>query len=201
MHALLLVAEHDGPTIFALIGMMRALHQHQPPRAGNVPRPLGLFNNQIALAGSVCLAFRGLLTTCARCLLRQHIPPVLMRLCLLPEDAGHRIAVGPAKARQFGADISVHLRLAQNEETITGIIGNERQNVEEATSGCLCFDHPRVWLVEPLYVDQKVFLRRGADDHQVSQRRRVAQRERDLIAALAEFGRNGKLSSPLGSMR
>jgi hypothetical protein len=29
MQALLLVAEHDGPTMFARIGMMQALHRHQ----------------------------------------------------------------------------------------------------------------------------------------------------------------------------
>jgi hypothetical protein len=29
MQALLLVAEHDGPTMFARIGMMRALRRHQ----------------------------------------------------------------------------------------------------------------------------------------------------------------------------
>jgi hypothetical protein len=28
MHALLLVAEHDGPTMFARIGVMRALNRH-----------------------------------------------------------------------------------------------------------------------------------------------------------------------------
>ena len=30
MQALMLVAEHDGPTMFARIGMMRALHRHKP---------------------------------------------------------------------------------------------------------------------------------------------------------------------------
>lgn len=30
MEALLLVAERDGPTMFARIGMMRALHRHRP---------------------------------------------------------------------------------------------------------------------------------------------------------------------------
>jgi hypothetical protein len=33
MQALLLVAEQDGPTMFARIGMMRALHRHQPKAA------------------------------------------------------------------------------------------------------------------------------------------------------------------------
>jgi hypothetical protein len=30
MEALMLVAEHDGPTMLARIGMMRALHRHKP---------------------------------------------------------------------------------------------------------------------------------------------------------------------------
>ena len=30
VEALLLVAEHDGPTMFAGIGVMRALHRHKP---------------------------------------------------------------------------------------------------------------------------------------------------------------------------
>jgi hypothetical protein len=30
MQALLLVAEHDGPTMLARIGVMRALHRHNP---------------------------------------------------------------------------------------------------------------------------------------------------------------------------
>jgi hypothetical protein len=30
MQALMLVAEYDGPTMFARIGVMRALHRHQP---------------------------------------------------------------------------------------------------------------------------------------------------------------------------
>ena len=30
MQALMLVAEHDGPTMLARIGMMRALHRHKP---------------------------------------------------------------------------------------------------------------------------------------------------------------------------
>jgi hypothetical protein len=30
MRTLLLVAEHDGPTMFARIGMMRALLRHEP---------------------------------------------------------------------------------------------------------------------------------------------------------------------------
>jgi hypothetical protein len=30
MQALMLVAEHDGSTMFARIGMMRALHKHKP---------------------------------------------------------------------------------------------------------------------------------------------------------------------------
>jgi hypothetical protein len=42
MQALILVAEHDGPTMFARIRMMRALHRHRPkaapPRAGSAPR-------------------------------------------------------------------------------------------------------------------------------------------------------------------
>jgi hypothetical protein len=33
MEALLLVAEHDGPTMFARIGLMRALHRHWPKDA------------------------------------------------------------------------------------------------------------------------------------------------------------------------
>jgi hypothetical protein len=33
MEALLLVAEHDGPTMLARIGMMRALHRHEPKSA------------------------------------------------------------------------------------------------------------------------------------------------------------------------
>jgi hypothetical protein len=33
MEALLLVAEHDGPTMFARIGVMRALQRHQPKTA------------------------------------------------------------------------------------------------------------------------------------------------------------------------
>jgi hypothetical protein len=33
MRALLLVAEHDGPTMFARIGVMRALHRHKPKPA------------------------------------------------------------------------------------------------------------------------------------------------------------------------
>lgn len=33
MEALLLVAERDGPTMFARIGMMRALHRHRPKDA------------------------------------------------------------------------------------------------------------------------------------------------------------------------
>jgi hypothetical protein len=36
MVALLLVAEHDGPTMFARIGVMRALQRHQPK---NGPAP------------------------------------------------------------------------------------------------------------------------------------------------------------------
>ena len=37
MQALLLVAEHDGPTMLARIGMMRALHRHKP-KAAPAPR-------------------------------------------------------------------------------------------------------------------------------------------------------------------
>ena len=37
MQALLLVAEHGGPTMFARIGVMRALHRHEP-KAAPVPR-------------------------------------------------------------------------------------------------------------------------------------------------------------------
>ena len=37
MQALMLVAEHDGPTMFARIGMMRALHRNRP-NAAAVPR-------------------------------------------------------------------------------------------------------------------------------------------------------------------
>ena len=33
MQALLLVTEHDGPTMFARIAMMRALHRHKPKAA------------------------------------------------------------------------------------------------------------------------------------------------------------------------
>src|SRR5438132_13505260 len=33
MEALLLVADHDGPTMFARIGIMRALHTSQPRRS------------------------------------------------------------------------------------------------------------------------------------------------------------------------
>ena len=36
MEALLLVAEHDGPTMFARIGVMQALHRHKPKA---VPAP------------------------------------------------------------------------------------------------------------------------------------------------------------------
>ena len=37
MQALMLVAEHDGPTMFARIGVMRALHRHRP-RVASAPR-------------------------------------------------------------------------------------------------------------------------------------------------------------------
>jgi hypothetical protein len=37
MQALLLVAERDGPTMFARIGMMRALRRHEP-KAAPAPR-------------------------------------------------------------------------------------------------------------------------------------------------------------------
>ena len=37
MQALLLVAEHDGPEMLARIGMMRALHRHEP-KAAPAPR-------------------------------------------------------------------------------------------------------------------------------------------------------------------
>jgi hypothetical protein len=37
MEALLLVAEHDGPTMFAPIGAMQALHRHKP-KARPAPR-------------------------------------------------------------------------------------------------------------------------------------------------------------------
>ena len=37
MQALMLVAEHDGPTMFARICVMRALHRHRP-RAASAPR-------------------------------------------------------------------------------------------------------------------------------------------------------------------
>jgi len=37
MEALLLVAEHDGPTMFARIGMMRAINRHAP-KAAPAPR-------------------------------------------------------------------------------------------------------------------------------------------------------------------
>jgi hypothetical protein len=33
MQGLLLVAEHDGPTMFARIGVMQALHRHQAKAA------------------------------------------------------------------------------------------------------------------------------------------------------------------------
>jgi hypothetical protein len=33
MQALILVAEHDGPTMFAQIGVMRALHRHKSKTA------------------------------------------------------------------------------------------------------------------------------------------------------------------------
>jgi hypothetical protein len=33
MQALLLVSEHDGPTMFARIGVMRVLHRHKPKPA------------------------------------------------------------------------------------------------------------------------------------------------------------------------
>ena len=46
-----------------------------------------------------------------------------MRLGLFPEDAEHRIVVGPTEARKFGANVSVHLLLVQNEETIVGVAG------------------------------------------------------------------------------
>jgi hypothetical protein len=37
MQALLLVAEHDGPEMFARIGVMRALQRHKP-KAASAPR-------------------------------------------------------------------------------------------------------------------------------------------------------------------
>jgi hypothetical protein len=37
MQALMLVTEHDGPTMFARIGMMRALHRYKP-KAAAAPR-------------------------------------------------------------------------------------------------------------------------------------------------------------------
>jgi hypothetical protein len=40
MQALILVAEHDGPTMFARVGMMRALHRHKPKPAPS-PRRKG----------------------------------------------------------------------------------------------------------------------------------------------------------------
>jgi hypothetical protein len=40
MQALLLVAEHDGPTMFARIGVMRALHRHQAKPAPEPYLPL-----------------------------------------------------------------------------------------------------------------------------------------------------------------
>jgi hypothetical protein len=38
MQALMLVAEHDGPSMFARIGMMRALRRHEPITAATPHR-------------------------------------------------------------------------------------------------------------------------------------------------------------------
>ena len=38
MQALIMVAEHDGPTMLARVGMMRALHRHEPKAAPEVRR-------------------------------------------------------------------------------------------------------------------------------------------------------------------
>ena len=79
-----------------------------------------------------------------------------MRLGLFPEDAGHRIVVGPTEPRKFGANVSVHLLLAQNEETIVGVVRDEYQDVVEVISCCLCLDRPRVRLVEPVCTENPI---------------------------------------------
>ncbi|MFK4725840.1 hypothetical protein ABIE89_006940 [Bradyrhizobium niftali] len=48
MEALLLVAEHNGPTMFARIGMMRALHRHRPK---DTPAPRRKAANAYRLIG------------------------------------------------------------------------------------------------------------------------------------------------------
>jgi len=124
-----------------------------------------------------------------------------MRLGLFSVDAGTRIVVEPTEPSKFVANVSVHLLLAQNEETIFVVVRDECQDVVEVISCCLCLDLPRVPLVEPLHVDQKVLLQHGADDHQVSQRRRVLHRELDLISALAKLRRDSRQGGRMGSMR
>jgi hypothetical protein len=50
IEALLLVAEHNGPTMFAPIGVMRALHRHKP-KARPAPRRSTVHGNQAAMDG------------------------------------------------------------------------------------------------------------------------------------------------------
>jgi hypothetical protein len=59
MEALLLVAEYDGPTMFARIGMMRALHRHKPPQAALTSRRKRARAYQIIDDGAVrCTSYR-----------------------------------------------------------------------------------------------------------------------------------------------
>jgi hypothetical protein len=50
IEALLLVAEHGGPTMFAPIGVMRALRRHKP-KARPAPRRSTVHGNQAAMDG------------------------------------------------------------------------------------------------------------------------------------------------------
>jgi len=89
------------------------------------------------------------------------------------------------KSFQFRFDQLCGGLLTHHEELVWGVHWYECQNIIKVRSNGFAFNDPWVDSVQPLNVDQKHFPILRAYHHEVGERRRIAHREGDLVAALA----------------
>jgi hypothetical protein len=88
--------------------------------------------------------------------------------------------------------------LGHNEIAIGLILRHKREDVEQVGVRLMPTHEPSGARADALDVDGEPLVVR-ADDHEID-RRVIAERERDLIAALAQFARDRELRRPLGEM-
>jgi hypothetical protein len=115
---------------------------------------------------------------------------------LRPSYACHWVVVAAIQPFKQVLYAPIHLGLREYKELVCSFSRHEGENIKEIGRLRLALYDPAVLAIEPFDIDEEHFAL-WANDHQVSERRSVAHRERNLIIPLTQLTGDRELRRPL----